>query len=446
MNSKWTIFAALWITSLAAAYFIGHSTSEDAANTAADSTSSPSIAQKVSVSKDGSVVTVDADSAAALIAELEEEAQTKSRSGFDALRQGDFSRAAWMQATVDAMSLSGSELQDALNEVLAMPAGRERNALVYQMLERWGALDPTNALAYANSMTSMEMRSRGVGQVLEGWATKDPVSAINWLNTNGAEFSARMYGDYLEDIVTGYAQNNAQSAFQYVQGMPEETVADRRIKRDALDEVIEVMVEQGQLDQALDMTLAMTEGANRNQALEDLVNEWGNVDPDAARAFVDSMSEDPAYADMQRSLLRSWADDDPAAAAEWLSSLDPETTDQARLATSLVANWTRYDMEAAANWLNSLPQTPDLDRAVGMFSMQAAQDDPAAALTWANSVSNDESRQRLESMILPMLREQDTEAFEAYLADSEYSDDKKQQFREMPIREGRGPWRGGWGR
>ncbi|WP_269539220.1 hypothetical protein [Cerasicoccus fimbriatus] len=445
MNSKLSLFAALWIGSLAAAYFVGQSTSEEAEPSAATSASQKSANAKM-VDKDGALIAIDEEAAAGLIAEIEKEAQEQSLAGFTALRSGDFSRTSWMQANVDAMGMSASQLQDALNEVLAMPAGRERNMLVYSMLERWGMLDPTNALAYADSLTSMEMRSRGIGQVLEGWAANDPVSAINWLNQNGSELSARMYGDYLNDIVQGYAQSSPQSAFQFVQGLPEETVGDRRIKSDALDEVIEIMVEQNQINQALEMTLALEPGNARNQALEDLVDEWADVDPLAAKAFVDSMIDDPAYGDMQRELLSAWADDDPAAAAEWLSSLDPETTDQARLATSLVANWTRYDMEAAANWLNSLPQTPELDRAVGIFSMRAAQDDPATALTWANSISNEQSRDRLESMILPMLREQDNEAFEAYLADSDYSDDKKQQFREQPVREGGYRGWGRWGR
>lgn len=441
MNSKWLFFAALWIATLAAAYYVGSSSTDSVAPSSAAAPQTFAQAQQA----DGQTATSAAekieDAAEDFLAEDERAATERGEpGGFDSLTNGDFSRQAWMKATLEAMSFDSDELQSALDTALLLPASRQRDRLVFELLERWGSLDPQNALAFAEGISSMEMRNRGIGQVLEGWAAADPVSALNWLNQNGGEFTARIYGDYLEDIVEGYAQNNAVSAMQYVQGLPEGTVADRRIKHGAMREVINAMVEQDQINAALDMTMAMEDGRMRNEALEEIVDEWAERDPLAAKAYIESMSDDPAYGEMQRSLLSEWAEDDPEAAAEWLSSLDPETTDQARLATSLIANWTRYDMEAAANWLNSLPQTPELDRAVGMYSMRAAQDDPAAALTWANSVSNQEQRDRLERMILPMLREQDTDAFEAYLAASDYSDDKKQQYRELELREGRG-WR-----
>lgn len=443
MNSKWIFFTALWIASLAAAYFIGHtSTDETAPSGVASAQASKSGKQAVdSVGAEGG--DLSASGANAMAENASQQVASRARSAFDALANGDLSRQAWMQATLEAMTYDSGELASALETAMALPSSRQRDELVYDLLSRWGALDPDQALAFANKIPSMEMRNRSIGEVLEGWASADPVSALTWLNQNGSLYTSRIYGDYLEDIIQGYAQNNAISAMQYVNGLPEGTVADRRIKEGALREVINAMVEQDKISAALDMTIAMAEGRLRNEAMQEIVDEWAERDPLAAKAFIESMADDPAYGDMQRALLSEWAEDDPEAAAEWLSSLDPETSNQAQLATSLVANWTRYDMEAAANWLNSLPQTPELDRAVGIYSMRAAQDDPAAALTWAKSVSSQEQRERLEYSILPMLREQDPEAFESYLAASDYSDDKKKQFRELQPREGGRRW-GGW--
>lgn len=443
MNSKWITFAALWIASLAAAYFVGHRSSEPVAPAGVDS---PIVVSSKSATPAYRATPESAVEPAATTEAVAAPGSAKTADPFKALANGANSPEAWMQARLDAMSYNSTQLNDALTSVLALPSGRERNSLVYDLLERWGKIDPKNALTYAQNIESMELRTRGVGQVLEGWAQADPASAINWLNTNGTTLSSRMYGDYLGDIVEGYAASNPTGAFAYVQGLPETAVADRRIKRSALDDVIEVMVEQDKINEAIQLTAAMAEGNTRNDALSEIVDEWADRDPQAARAFVDTMKDDPAYAEMQRELMRSWADDDPAAAAEWLATIDADSENRANMTTSLVANWVRYDMEGAANWLNQQPQTPELDRAVGMFSMSAAQDDPAVALTWANSVSNQESRERLERMILPMLREQDNEAFEAYLAQSDYADDKKQQLRELQVRDGRrGGW-GGWGR
>jgi len=443
MKSKWIFFAALWIASLAAAFIIGQGSNTPVSGDTSDSANSLSANTKqdrAALAKDDGFA--DADGLAEDVQE-EQRSAGKAASAFSLLANGELSRENWMKATLEAMTYNSEQLETALGQVMEMPASRQRDQIIYEMLARWGALDPQKALAFAENIQSLEMRNRGMGEVLEGWAMADPASALNWLDTNGMQLSARVYGDYLEDIIEGYAQNNAASAFQYVMNLPEDISSDRRIKQGALREVIDAMVEQNQISQALDLTLTMEESDMRNRALSEIVDEWAERDPLAAKAFIESMPDDPAYADMQRSLLSEWAEDDPVAAAEWLSSLDPETSDQARLATSLVANWTRYDMEAAANWLNSLPASPELDRAVGIYSMRAAQDDPEIALGWAKSVNDDRQRERLESRILPLLREQDTEAFEAYLTDSSYSDEQKQQLRDAEIRDGYRRW-GRW--
>lgn len=374
-----------------------------------------------------------------------EDVDLDSESGaFTGFLSGDFTPETLIRARLEALSYDSDQLASAMDQLYAMAPSRERNELMYELLTRWGKLDPYNALAFAGGIESMELQNRAMGEVLEGWASTDPVSALKWLDTNGVEFPARIYGDYLGDIMEGYAQTNPQLAFAYVEGLPSDTVGNRRIRDRALREVIDVMVEQNNISMAIELTTAMDDDSSRTNALSEIVDEWAEMDPLAAKDFVESMADDPAYAEMQRAVLREWADDDPVAASEWLGTMDPEDPNLPRLATSLVERWTRYDLNAAAEWLNEAPSSPEMDRAVGIFSMRAAQDDPQNALTWAQSVSDDRTRQRLENQIIPMFREQDPQAFEDYLADSDYSDDKKQQYRELEVRDGGRRWGGWW--
>lgn len=54
-------------------------------------------------------------------------------------------------------------------------------------------------------------------------------------------------------------------------------------------------------------------------------------------------------------LITGWADDDPAAAGDWVNSLPP-SEERLWAAANLVARWGEYDPAAAARWMAGLPE------------------------------------------------------------------------------------------
>ncbi|MGE9295778.1 MAG: hypothetical protein ACQKBV_05775 [Puniceicoccales bacterium] len=444
MNSKWLLFAAAWVATLVGAYIVGQSTSS---SPAAQSVASAAQIAKANAQQRGADDSLAAElaeaNAEATLAEEEAADALEETKAFNAMLSGDMSRETLMKATLEALSYDSDELEAAIAQLQQMPPSRERSQLLYEMLNRWGQIDPNRALAYANGIESMQDRSRAMGEVLEGWGARDPVSALAWLDKSGAELGARAYGNYLENIMEGYAETNPSSAFRFAQNLPEDTQMARRTKHSVMRDVVDAMVSQNKIQEAIDLTVSMEDGRMRTETLEEIIDEWTEADPLAAKAFLESMADDPAFADMQRDFLRGWAESDPVAASEWLNTLDPEDPNMPHLATSLVERWTRYDINAAADWLNSVPQSPEMDRAVAIFSMRAAQDDPRTALeSWVPSISNEEMRDRMTRSIAPQFREQDPEGFEEYLTASDFTDEVKQELREAQPRGGRRGWYG----
>ncbi|MEN8724979.1 MAG: hypothetical protein ABF325_05360, partial [Lentimonas sp.] len=145
-------------------------------------------------------------------------------------------------------------------------------------------------------------------------------------------------------------------------------------------------------------------------------------------------------------LVDEWAENDPAAAAAWLSGLDTEDPAVARAASDVIREWTRYDLTASAEWLNSLPVSADIDRAVASYTMRAAQEDPRTAMSWAESISSDWARYRMMKSVAETWKSEDPDAFEAYVEASELSAEQKEDLRKAESRGGFGGGGGGPGR
>jgi len=440
MKLSSSIFFAVWAGSLVGAYYFGQSSARSGQTP--ESVSTAPIAQARSIQSTIDEGGMGESSAIANDALANAEVSRSAPDAFALLLGGETSRETWMKATLEALSYDSHQLETALAQLQSLPSTRDRNQMMQELLKQWGQIDPVRALAFADDIESLQERNRAIGEVLEGWAAKDPVSALKWLEDESPNLAARLYGDHMDNIMEGFAAANPVAALQYAQTLAENSMAERRVKRRAMREVVDAMVEQNRIAEAIDMTLAMKESSNRNETLEEIVDQWAAVDPLAAKAFVESMTDDPAFGDLQRELLGQWAQIDPPAAAEWISELDPADPNLPRLATSLVERWTRYDINAAADWLNTVPASPEMDRAVAIFSMRAAQDDPEVALTsWVPSISDPQLQERLTRGIAPLLKEQDPEAFEAFLAHSDYTDEQKEGLRNAPARYGRGTWR-----
>ena len=171
--------------------------------------------------------------------------------------------------------------------------------------------------------------------------------------------------------------------------LSEDSVEGRRLKNRAIETVVDSMLDQGRLDEALAWTNQLPAGEAQTSALSEILEDWTRSDPDAALAYLETLSGRDDYTDLRNSMLRSWTRTDPAGVADYITELDTDDPELGRLTGMLIAEWGRYDLAAAGEWLNSQPPSEETDRAVAMFTFQAASEDPAGAMTWAESITSD---------------------------------------------------------
>ncbi|MGC6423441.1 MAG: hypothetical protein ACON4O_00475 [Lentimonas sp.] len=325
--------------------------------------------------------------------------------------------------------LSPGQARNFLDEAFALPSSDpQRSRLITSLLEQLAATNPDEAYALTANIASLRDAERAKIAVLEVWAKSDPVGALAWAQTALVDEPRHLYTSQMQALYRGYAELNPEAAFASAQALPAETRAESRLRDRLMSEVIETQVREGNVEQANLAIQLIDDPEVRERMTEELVNEWAQYDPESAAAYVTALGEG-ASTRVKSELADEWAESDPAAAAAWLLSLEEGDPAVVRAASDVIREWSRYDLTASAEWLNSLPASPELDRAVASYTFRAAQEDPANAMTWAESISNDWVRTRLMTSVAGTWKNEDSQAFETYVESAELSDEQKEQLR-----------------
>lgn len=331
-----------------------------------------------------------------------------------------------LESAEDALpTVSIEELRSTIAAALANPEltpKSEEN--LKAMLVQLAQSNPQEALELASQITSLRAQESARVAILETWARTDPMAALSWAESALQDETASVRSAQLEAIYRGYAMENPQAALQLASQLATNTSAERRYKSRIMSEIIETQIRNGDLEGAKLTIEQMEDGDIKTDLAREMVSEWARYDPAAAAEYVNSLGPD-VDARIKSTLIDRWAESDPAAAAAWLSTLPEDDPSISRAASDLVREWARYDLTASAEWLNSLPASPELDRAVASYTFRAAQEDPASAMTWAESVTNERMQGYLTQRVAAEWKETDPEAFQAYLDNSDYSEEEK---------------------
>jgi hypothetical protein len=348
-----------------------------------------------------------------------------------------------LDAALDATSsLNEEETRALLAEAFALPEDDYRRArMIRELLGQLAEAAPRDALAIAAQISSLRESERARISILEVWGERDPVAALAWAQTALANEPIRTQNRQILAIYEGYAKLNPQAAFTKALAMPASNSAEQRLQAEALEEIIDTQIQNGDLLQAKLQVELLEDGPTKTSLLNELVDEWASFDPQGAAAYVESMG-DAVSESVKTALLGEWAESDPAAAAAWLSAREVTEETLSRAATAIIREWTRYDMAASAEWLNAQPDSPSLDRAIMSYTYRAAQEDPANAMTWAESIDNEWMRNRMMQHVSGSWKTDDPEAFQNYLDNSNLDEEQKKRLQSADgIHSGGGRWR-----
>lgn len=334
--------------------------------------------------------------------------------------------------------LSPEQTTDLLAQAFALPpSDPKRHQAILALIKQLATTDPLTALQYADQITSLRDSETARIQTLEIWAQNDPAAAINWTNTASANETSRRKTTQLMAILRGYAQTDAAGAYLYAASLPEDTAGALRQKTRLLSEVIETQIRSGDLAAAQSRIQLLEDSPLKQSLMGEMVDEWAAFDPAAAAQYVSALGEN-ATMSIKRSLIDEWSQSDPAAAAAWIDQMQQADPSVINLASNIIREWTRYDMTASADWLNALPLSDTLDRAVASYTFRAAQEDPATAFTWAESIVDDGFRERLMQRVASEWKSTDPASFTTYIEASDLSAEQKKALIEVQASSGGG--------
>ena len=318
-----------------------------------------------------------------------------------------------------------------------------RSSTIRNLLKQLANTDPLAALELTDSISSLRDAERARTDILKVWANREPMAALAWADTHLADVPSNLRSSQMRAIMQGFAESNPKAAFSYANGLSEATPADMRYKNRLLGAVIETQIQSGGLADVQTTIALLPDGPTKEHLQRELVDEWAAFDPDAAAAYVHSLG-DAANTQLKTTLISEWAENDPAAAAAWLSTLSTEDPAYGRATTEITREWTRYDLTASSEWLNSLPASPELDRAVATYTYRAAQEDPPTAMSWAESISNDRMRSKMMEQVAANWKTEDPQSFTNYLDKSDLSEKEREQLESA--KSWHTPGGGNWGR
>lgn len=378
-----------------------------------------------------------------------------------------------IQALMDFyQNLDAAQLEAEAAKLENLPIN-ERIMASILLFGRWAETDPLSAMAYSDKMGMAGMFAKPT--ILQGWASTDPENAAKYFAEHPREFAmmgmgpmggGRNGGSGASVIAAEWAKSNPEAALAWAQTLKGND------KDQAMSSVVrEISMTNPQ--KAVQLAATM-EGEARTNAYESIAAQWGARNFSEAEAWIKSLpadQQDAAMASAIRSLasqnpqaastkiagmadgdaksraigevVDTWSRQDPKSAAAWLSSQNTESTGRAM--RELMGNWARQDDAGALAYLTSQPAGEARDEATQAYVWSNRSSDPKSVIALAESIGNEEDRQRAVGVAAMQWMQTDPEAAKAYIQSSTtISDEAKQRLQEGG---GRGGWsgRGGFG-
>jgi hypothetical protein len=227
----------------------------------------------------------------------------------------------------------------------------QRNGFLASATTKWAQADPIGAAKFIESVPASGMRwSMALRTIAQNWAALDPQAAVTWAQAHSDSQPPNMA---MTGAIAGWWEKDHSAAEAYV---------------------------ASHLDTLVDRQLAST-----------LASQIYNQDPQHAKDWVLQLPDLEARRQASSGIVLSIAFNDPKGAAAWAATLPSDVREIAL--GSAVSWWASNDIDAAGQWINQL-NGPQRDEAMGAYSYNLLQKDPAMAASWAATISDQKIRDK----------------------------------------------------
>lgn len=311
---------------------------------------------------------------------------------------------------------------------LALTNAGDRNAAMNSVIYHWTQTDPMAALHAVEAMPQNATRRGIIDNIYQTWATQDPLAAAASLRSSSLSPAQKSSG--YANVAQAWAQQDPAAALQWAKELP-----SRQSQSNAIGCVLGVLGSQGG-QAALAAWRSLPADMQRDH-LQTLVGTWAYNEPGGALAFARTIENPRERALALASCATSTGFSNPAeltailneipAQAMRINAIKNMVSDPFGGVPDEMLQWMRTLPESDRtavlrdtnfNWSNSSPaemkallaETPALTDRPDLWAGTAtsmANDDPAAALAWAQSIESPAARRQSVQETLRIWAEND---------------------------------------
>ena len=244
------------------------------------------------------------------------------------------------------------------------------------------------AYALAKEELKGENQQKAFAGILTNMSLEDPQKAFD-LMIGDMDVSRKTMAQVLPEIFRNFSSENAD-------GMPEllNILNDKYIRQRSATAVMEGILKRGEGPEAVSRFAALLTEGDRGFVLDRAVKFTQFSSFEEGIAFTEALGS--ASEELMRyacfNLAHNMCGVDAEMTANWVYTIEDEEA-RNRSFDVTMKQWLRSDLEGVGEWLNDKPSDPKLDIVVGKFAKAVAQDDPDAALEWADSILDEGVRQ-----------------------------------------------------
>jgi len=328
--------------------------------------------------------------------------------------------------------------------------GRRRFSEI--LFQRWAQISPTGALAFIRSFYEGSFpfyNDSAVTEILKVWGDADPKAAMEWVIQNMpdgeireinvikldklapaealglvAQFkSLKAQANTMNDLFDHWADSDPLGALAQAQGVK--------------DPLLQLYAYEGAVNGwgakdpagALAWALQQPEGLFKAQTISGLVSNWAGNNGSAAMSWAQQVPDEATRQEAVQDVLSEWTENSPQMAADYLMG-QPASDAGAAAIRNAFHRWATEDAAQAEQYLAQLPEADGSAREAAMvgYADGLAKEQPEKAVTWAQSLPEGELQETVDAAIAKMWLSQDKPAAEAWLAQSNFSAERKQEL------------------
>jgi hypothetical protein len=345
--------------------------------------------------------------------------------------------------------LTPEQLAEEAKNLESLPMG-ERIMASLLLFGRWAEVDPTGAMAHANTMGFAAAFVRPT--ILQSWASVDPENAAKYYSENPREFAMMGGGpggqNGAASIASEWAKQDPKAAMAWASSLSGDD------KTRAMNSVIRE-VAMTDPKKAAEMA-ASIDPAQRGDAYGSIARSYGAKNFDEAEAWVRSLPADQ-QADAMASAIAGLAQNNPELALtkamgmaegdeknrairdslENLSKTNPtkalaevaklDAEAQRRAIEPVISNYVNTDPAGAESYVKTLQPGPVRDNAVSAL-VRGSTGDPAALMPLAATIEDEGDRNRTMGIAYMKWRREDEQAANSYVESSTLPDNVKERL------------------